>query len=111
MQENLTIDLLLLYNFLREPNTLLQIPKDCLVFKKCNYKQHLKINRLKYRTAKYFFIHQEDKAFAIKPLLTLQCGEPTPSQHQPADKELILHQLHNIAKEQDDEQKLAHNMS
>lgn len=58
-----------------------------------------------------FFDDKEDKRFALERLATLQYGENEPALEKLDKCNFILNPVYNIAKEQDDEQKLAQNLS
>lgn len=63
-----------------------------------------------YGTANCSIVEREDKELALEPLGKLYDREAQPRTHQPADRDLRCYLVYNTSKDQDDEQKLSHNM-
>lgn len=107
LQEDLTVEMLYCDEIIRGPTTLFRLLRDYLVLKGFRYRQHPDTNKLTYGLAVSFFTCEEDREYALQQLKSLRAH---PGAAEPrANVEVPV--VHNPAREQENERRIAHNMS
>lgn len=108
LQEDLPVELLYSEDVIRAPTILFRLLRDYIVLKGFEYTQHPANNRIIYGIAFSFFDNGDDSDFALQRLASIRGGAPNAAQVAPP----VLHApVANLAREQEDERRLAHNIS